>query len=341
MAAWAILSGTTVICLTPVRNEAWILERFLAAASCWADHIVIADQGSVDGSRAIAEAHPKAIVVDNPSPAYDERARQELLLRTARDVTDGRRLLIALDADEALSATAFEGLEWKAALAAAPGTVMRWRWANVMPGGREVWIPDAPLIFGLLDDGRAHGGDRIHNVRLPLPPDAPIIDFDESVVLHLQYVDWTRMKSKQTWYQCWETLQDPHKRPAALYRQYHHMDSIPPEDLRPFDPRWTAEYEAAGIDLLQLAETGATWWDAEILDWLQEHGPERFAKVDVWGLDWAERAHTLGREVAPASVDDPRGPLDRAVSRWLAATQRRREAPWVRFADRGLRILGW
>ena len=34
----------TVICLTPVRNESWILERFRPGASMWADHIVIADQ---------------------------------------------------------------------------------------------------------------------------------------------------------------------------------------------------------------------------------------------------------------------------------------------------------
>lgn len=35
--------------LTPVRNEVWILDRFLKAASFWADHIIIADQMSTDG----------------------------------------------------------------------------------------------------------------------------------------------------------------------------------------------------------------------------------------------------------------------------------------------------
>jgi len=27
----------TIICLTPVRNKAWILDRFLQATSLWAD----------------------------------------------------------------------------------------------------------------------------------------------------------------------------------------------------------------------------------------------------------------------------------------------------------------
>ena len=43
----------TVIVICAVRNEAWILPRFLAVASHIADHIIVADQGSTDGSRDI------------------------------------------------------------------------------------------------------------------------------------------------------------------------------------------------------------------------------------------------------------------------------------------------
>lgn len=39
---------TQIVCLTPVRNEAWILERFLKAAELCADHIVLADQDSTE-----------------------------------------------------------------------------------------------------------------------------------------------------------------------------------------------------------------------------------------------------------------------------------------------------
>lgn len=48
-------SRTSVICVTPLRNEAWILERFLRAAELWADRILVPDQGSKHGSRRIAE----------------------------------------------------------------------------------------------------------------------------------------------------------------------------------------------------------------------------------------------------------------------------------------------
>ncbi len=86
----------TVICLTPVRNEAWILERFLRCASLWADHIVIADQRSDDGSPEIARRFPKVLLIANDTVGLDEAARQRLLLAAARRIA-GPRLLVTLD----------------------------------------------------------------------------------------------------------------------------------------------------------------------------------------------------------------------------------------------------
>src|SRR4051794_21317449 len=108
---------TTVICVTPVRNESWILDRFLRAAELWADHIVVADQASTDGSREIAEGFEKVRVIENTAPAYDEGARQRLLLDAAREIP-GRRLIVALDADEALAAGWEDTAEWEEALVA-------------------------------------------------------------------------------------------------------------------------------------------------------------------------------------------------------------------------------
>src|ERR1041384_653068 len=83
----------TIICLTPVKNEAWILDRFIQCASVWADHIVIADQGSTDGSREIASKYRKVTLIDNSSPTYNESERQKTLLSAARRFP-GPRLLI-------------------------------------------------------------------------------------------------------------------------------------------------------------------------------------------------------------------------------------------------------
>ncbi|HSY54210.1 MAG TPA: glycosyltransferase family 2 protein, partial [Opitutaceae bacterium] len=122
----------TLICLVPVRNEAWILERFLQCTSTWADHIIIADQQSADGSREIAARYPKVRLVENPGIGLDEKTRQELLIAEARKVS-GPRILIALDADEMFSANFATSPEWPSLLAAAPGTSLWLERADLYP----------------------------------------------------------------------------------------------------------------------------------------------------------------------------------------------------------------
>jgi hypothetical protein len=50
-----------IIGVTPVKNEEWLLERFLAVTSRFADHINVADQQSTDGSRSTARTSPRSI----------------------------------------------------------------------------------------------------------------------------------------------------------------------------------------------------------------------------------------------------------------------------------------
>src|SRR5690242_20974179 len=82
-----------IICVTPARNEAWIVERFLRAAELWADHVILADQHSTDQTVAIARQFDKVRVVTNPSGEYDEGKRQELLLAAAREFP-GPRVIV-------------------------------------------------------------------------------------------------------------------------------------------------------------------------------------------------------------------------------------------------------
>lgn len=315
----------TTIVVTPVRNEAWLLDRFLSCASLWADHIVIADQDSTDGSREIAARHPKVTLIDNPGPGYDEGARQRLLLDAAREFP-GRRLIFALDADEILAAGWGESAAFRELANAEPGTAVRMRWANVLPGFGSCWLPDEKIVFGYVDDGADHPGERIHSVRLPVAASAPSVSLDVKV-LHYQYADWARMKSKQRWYQCWELLNLPGKRPIQLYRQYHHMDAIPPERIGPLPERWIAPYEAEGIDMRSIPEQGSYYWDEEVAGWMRAHGAKRFAKLDIWDA---------GLEAA-----DPRGPATRLVHRWLRATQGAYHRPQIRLVQRALIPFGW
>ncbi len=328
------------ICVTPVRNEAWILDRFLRAAQLWADEIVLADQASTDGSRQIAGRYANVTVVENSAPGYDEHARQRLLLEAARRFP-GPRLIVALDADEALSSTWHDSPEWEAARVAPPGTAFAFDWVNVLRGAATAWIPPDKVVFAFVDDGSEHRGERIHSARVPILDPASVVMLDEPKVLHFQYVHWQRMKSKQRWYQCWERLEYPSKRPIQLYRQYHHMDAFPPEQVSPLNERWIAGYRRRGIDLLAAPDDAVYWWDEAVFDWIVEHGPRTFAKLAVWDVEWAEVGRRLGRDVAAARVRDPRGPFARTVHGWLGRTQRHAHSPVTRWAQRMLIPFGW
>ena len=334
------MTKPTFICVTPVKNEAWILDRFLECASTWADHIVVADQHSDDGSRDIARRYDKVTLVNNDSPRYDEDARQKLLLREARRLpAPGRRIIIALDADEMLTANWMDSPEWSRLQRAPAGTVLRFQWINVTPDLQHHWRPDDDIPFGFVDDGAGHEGQAIHSPRLPVPSGAPSLVMRDIAVLHYQYTNWTRMKSKQRWYQCWERLQHPEKRPITLYRQYHHMDAARAA-AEPLQEQWLKGYQDAGIDMTSTLCEGTSLWDEKVSQLLEENGTAPFRKLDVWDVDYGALRRRTGRSVNGA-LDDPRSPFEKAVHAWLARTQPRAARLGVRATQKLLQLAGW
>ncbi|MFO5494935.1 MAG: glycosyltransferase family 2 protein, partial [Cuspidothrix sp.] len=113
-----------IVVITPVKNEAWILDRFLSVTSQFADHIIIADQNSTDGSQAICKKYPKVILIENKSQQFNEAERQLLLIQTARDLVQEHKIILALDADEILAANATKTASWQKMLQAEPGTIL-------------------------------------------------------------------------------------------------------------------------------------------------------------------------------------------------------------------------
>jgi hypothetical protein len=331
-------TGLSRICVTPIRNEAWIIKNFISATKLWASHVVVADQGSTDGTLQYLQATPGVDVVINDTP-FDELHRQRLLVGQARRVSGGR-ILIALDADEALSANCLESKEWERLNSAKPGTVLRFRWVNILPGLQQAWIPPEPVPLGFVDDGTEQTGGRIHNHRLPCPPGAPRLDLEDIVVLHFQYLAWDRMLSKHRWYQAWEHATHGQKKPLQIFREYNHMyGSWDKSEIHPVRPEWLSAYEAAGLDFRALKSEPITWWDREVLQMLREHGPAYFRKLAIWGVNWNNVAAELG--LGETDLGDPRSTSERVVHKLLAATQNRRATWTVRGFERLLRFAGW
>lgn len=328
-----------IICLTPVKNESWILEKFLKAASLWADHIIIADQFSDDDSREIAGRFDKVILIRNPSAEFNEPERQQLLIEAARKI-EGPRLLVTLDADEFLTANFHDSKEWEFIMHAPPGTVIRFRWVNLRPGLKKYWSPDTHFPWGFMDDGSEHSGALIHSTRIPLPQESMKIDLEEVRVLHYQYTDWERMASKHRWYQCWEILNRPGRSAFGIYRQYHHMYEVQDSVLMEVREEWFDHYLAENIAVKDIRKDGYYWWDREVLGYFQRYGTGTFRKLDIWDTDWKRMADHFGM-AGIAANNDPRSLLDKMIHRLLkAATD---DSPGIlnRALLKLLRLSGW
>lgn len=314
-----------IICLTPVKNEAWIIERFLQCASLWADHIILADQQSTDATRKIAAAFNNVQIIENPSETFNEPERQALLIEQARKIP-GKRLLLALDADECLSANFLNSEEWQNVLQLEKGTCVTFDWINLTPGMNKFW-GKSKLPRGYMDDGAHFYTSRaIHSPKLPCTNSNPVFCCKEIKLLHYQYADWERMKSKHRWYQAWETLNYPEKNPLGLYRMYHHMYAVPKEKLLPLDKNWFKGYEDAGIDMYSVRKEDSYYWDEMVINYFNKYGVNRFSKITIWDKKWE-------------GFDDPRNVWEKLVHWYLKKTQMLCSLLPIHIIDRVLKIV--
>jgi glycosyltransferase involved in cell wall biosynthesis len=310
-----------LVCLTPVKNEAWILERFLKCTSVWADHVIIADQNSTDGSREIARRYPKVTLIDNPSEAFNEPERQQMLLAEARRIP-GAKILLALDADEFLTANFLTSPEWETILRAPPGTVIRFPWLDILSDAsalryfRYRWAPP----IGYVDDDAEHKGPAIHSVRIPVPPGSATLIPTQIKLMHYAMLDLERFKSKIRWYQCFEHI-NLHRKPLHLYRFYHENLFVSQGVIQPVPREWIQGYEERGIDMSTVYREGVYRWDREVLKYFEKYGTARFKRLAFWDVDWNRLYNDHHPHGPQKNFPDPRTRLTKLVHRWLMWTQ--------------------
>lgn len=344
------MSKPLVFCLTPVKNEAWILERFLQCASLWADHIIIADQGSTDGSREIAQKFPKVKLIDNASQGWSEPVRQQMLLAEARSIP-GPKVLFSLDADEFLTANFAVSPEWNSILSAPPGTVIGIQWPEIEVNFSDLTYFYYPIIlpFGFVDDGTEHKPELIHGRRVPMPTACRILSLTEIKLMHYCLADVDRFKSRIRWYQCFEHL-SLNKKPIDLYRYYNKIRFISPQATAKVPRQWIEGYQERGIDMSSVNRDGSYRWDREVLGYFKEYGTKKFRRLAIWGVDWAELRDELCPGESLQDLSDPRSKFEKLVHRWLELSQpdfSLYATPWIgrrlfnNFVQKVLGSLGW
>ncbi len=277
----------SIVVLTPLKNDAWILRRFLEVTSVFADLIIVADQGSTDGGLEICREFEKVTVIDNSASDYDEASRQELLIATARHLMPLPRILMALDSDEILTADSMASPDWQRMLTAPPGTSIFFEKPNVYL--RPELSERRPLDFlgAFVDDGiTEHQARRVHSPRLPAPEGGPTLVLRDVRFMHYALARPEGQKAKIRMYAVLENLMGT--KSAYWRRRYYWVHRV----LRPLGPvaptprEWFAGWEARGIDMTTIEDVQPYWQDLATLDLLIKHGSRRFWLDDIWHKDW-------------------------------------------------------
>ncbi|MFM2290836.1 MAG: hypothetical protein RIS29_649 [Bacteroidota bacterium] len=282
-----------IICLTPVRNEAWILRAFLTATSLWADIIIISDQGSTDGSREIALSFPKVILVDNPARDMNQAQTRKLLFDEAQKIS-GQKVLFSLDADEFLSGDFVHTASWQKILLAQPGDIFFFRWINVCEQTDKCiittpWMNWASCIENT--DDTIFPDAYIHEWRLPYPAiGAREIKVEDIFFIHLARVNVNRQANKNRFYQVVTRYKEPDKSIVSLYRMYHSEDV---EEKSTTDSVIYSYYEQRGLYLLEMIDLNDSgkYYTDQVLDYFNKMGTDFFYGLDIWDFEFCKQQH--------------------------------------------------
>ncbi len=318
-----------LICLTPVRNEAWILDRFLKCASLWADKIIIADQGSTDGSIEIAKRYDKVIFIDNKTDGdFNEMQMRAPLFEAAKQI-EGSKILIGLDADELLTPN-FDSPEWDTIRNAKPGTILSFPIHNLLPNGTYWTLGD--IYCGYVDDGTPYETGLVHSPRMILPSGHDILLCHDICLLHYKYMDTSRMKDRNRWYQCFELINNENP-PIGIFRRYHHLEAIPLSQHHPWPEWWKERYEKHNVEITSVLHHSEQRWNRQILEYFNQYGASHFRHLNIWDVNWDERAEQLDFK-HDKSFKDPRHKWEKAVNRWLINTQNKQHKTSVHLLEK-------
>jgi Glycosyl transferase family 2 len=316
------MSHPVIIC-APVRNELHNLSRVLPAWQLYADHIVVADQNSHDGTREFLAAHPKVTIVSNEDKDYSEPNRIPLMLAAARRIS-GQSILLCLDADETLSANVLTSLEWASFRNARPGTTGFFKWIQLWRSIKQyvahgnVGKP-GQMPYAFVDDGRPFDPAGVmHGPRGPgMDRPTRTFYFNDVVNLHFNLVNPDVYRKKQNWYKLFWRRQGG----KYFYANRNHMlyDHIGPEHCDPSPPVWYEGFEQKGIDLVSVESPVLTWYDVEILQYMHRHGPRSLWLLDIWNQDWEhlrQLALTAGHPNIPSEPIRPPSRLANGYTNW-------------------------
>jgi glycosyltransferase involved in cell wall biosynthesis len=277
-----------VVVIAPVKNEEWILNRFLAVCSEFADAIIVADQNSSDSSRDICQRFAKVQLINNKESDYDEATRQNLLIEEARKRFPAGRIILALDADEIIAADSLETEDWQRFLGSTPGTTLMVEKPDLYLSVERCIRWENRFPIGYVDDGKEHIASRIHSRRIPPANEEKIFVSENIKFLHYASANPRRQQAKGRLYSVVENVNrtNPLRRRRRRYHPSFGMEKL--GRLRGTNPEWFRGWENKGIEMRSIREEKFTWHDFEVLRFFHRYGERRFWFENIWYFPWKE-----------------------------------------------------
>lgn len=281
-----------IVGLIPARNESKIIEQCLHALSLYADAIVYLDDASDDNSVAIVESvadkYNVVKIIKKQIWRRDEPADKNALLKAGREI--GGTHFIVIDADEMLTANCLQN------------NFLRNRIKDLKPGDRLLlnWIhlwkrPDfyrsdagwrnrfKDFIF--CDDGLcSYDSEFIHTPRTPcnLSGTSYYLDENDYGMLHFQFMNWTNVVIKQSWYKCLEHIRTPEKSVEAINQRYAFSMDTTHVEISPIQKIWFDGYDFYSPECFDAQEE---WRTEQMKQWVAGYGADHFKGLDFWGLN--------------------------------------------------------
>jgi len=294
-----------LIGIMPVRNEDWCLGLSARVALEWCDAVVFYLHACTDRSLQII-ADIQAEVTDRISyhicedGCWDEMTHRQILLRSARQ-EHGATHIAMIDADEVLTANLLprDALEIRLLCdMLVPGQMLELPGYNLRGSldryhSNGIW-GNRWFSCAFKDQPEAHwAGDKFHSrnpAGVKWQPWRPIKQ-GEGGILHLWGASESRLRAKHALYKVTERLRFPAKPTVEIERMYNLWRSKD-DELISYPKQWPNDWEYASIpdewwrhDVAYVSfDSEIPWQEAEVRRLVQEHGPEKFKGLDLFGL---------------------------------------------------------
>ena len=328
----------TIVVITPVRNEAWVLDAYLTCTSSWADYIILADQHSDDGTREIAQKYEKVILIDNPTEEWYEYICRTRLLEEAAKIP-GDKIIFGLDADEFLS-EGFEMTEsWQHIINSKENEIFCFNWLNLYDNYTTAeytnmhfeWAAHFDDSIDFVEEYKKRERHAVHCSRVPCleTNQCRYINVDDFWVIHLAKLNHEKMRQKFDFYQV--TWIDKNKEKTSPIRMYRNYNKYYPDSLTILDSpvKLCCKNDPKDFSfLVKTSDYGKHYVD-EMVAVFNREGTEKFAKLCIWDNPYLIEAGIT-----------PKIPLPYRIIHWyLRKTQPICNRKWVVFLDKAFKLI--